>query len=104
MAAEDEKQAHSPAALSMDGTNGPNGSDVEGHPASSDAPAPFKRTVRGIRWILIILAIVSSIFLYALDNTIVADVVPSITESLGGHELLPWLSVGLVFLELTVFG
>lgn len=55
----------------------------------------------------------SSMFLYALDNTIVADVVPvipqipsvkllastnptiqSITEALGDSALLPWLSVG----------
>lgn len=62
---------------------------------------------------MVVLAIMSSMFLYALDNTIVADVVPvipllpfvnllvstnptiqSITDALGDSALLPWLSVG----------
>ena len=93
MGAEVEKDV---TATSLPPTNG---SDVEGQePAfkseESSAAPPMKRSVTGVKWVLVILAILSSIFLYALDNTIVADVVPSITESLGDHELLPWLSVG----------
>ncbi|KAF2836608.1 MFS general substrate transporter [Patellaria atrata CBS 101060] len=74
-------------------------SEIESQPASQGdekVHAPFKRKTRGITWILVVVAILSSIFLYALDNTIVADVVPSITQSLGSSELLPWLSVGFM--------
>ena len=65
-----------------------NGNDVK-------APA-FERTTTGFKWFLVVLATMSSMFLYALDNTIVADVVPSITKDLGNSELLPWLSVGFM--------
>jgi hypothetical protein len=43
-------------------------------------------------------------FLFALDNTIVANVQPSIIESLGHVDMLPWVSVsyplGVVALNL----
>ncbi|KAF1961333.1 hypothetical protein CC80DRAFT_356723, partial [Byssothecium circinans] len=38
--------------------------------------------------------IVSSLGLYALDNTIVANIVPAIVQYLGHAEQLAWLSVG----------
>lgn len=60
-----------------------------------EVPA-FERKTTGFSWFLVVLGTMSSMFLYALDNTIVADVVPSITASLGDSQLLPWLSVGCV--------
>jgi len=38
------------------------------------------RDVHGIAWALVVLSILSSTFLFALDNTIVADVQPAIVE------------------------
>lgn len=45
------------------------------------------------QWTLIIAAILSTIFLFALDNTITADVIPAVIGSLGQADKLPWLSV-----------
>lgn len=42
------------------------------------------------------LAILSSIFLYALDNTITADVIPVIVKHFGGTDKLSWLSVAFM--------
>ena len=38
----------------------------------------------------------SSMFIYALDGTITADLVPAIANEFGSVELLPWLSVGFM--------
>jgi MFS family permease len=38
-----------------------------------------------------------STFLYALDNTVVADVQAEIVRSLGGIEKLPWLGTAFVW-------
>ncbi|KAF2129700.1 MFS general substrate transporter [Dothidotthia symphoricarpi CBS 119687] len=52
------------------------------------------RSLHGFKWFLVVLAIVSSLGLYALDNTIVANIVPVIIQDLGQAEQLAWLSVG----------
>ncbi|ROT39558.1 MFS general substrate transporter [Sodiomyces alkalinus F11] len=57
-------------------------------------PPPSPRNIHGFRWILAVVAVVSSILLYATDNTIVATIQPSIIEDLGDQNLLPWVSVG----------
>ncbi|KAI4270175.1 MAG: hypothetical protein LQ337_006846, partial [Flavoplaca oasis] len=86
--------------------------DAEGE---DDQKPIFERKTTGIK------VRVVSMFLYALDNTIVADVVPvipqipsvkllastnptiqSITEALGDSALLPWLSVGFMIGGVTV--
>lgn len=51
---------------------------------SSDANSIFQ-------WALVVVAIVGSTFLYALDNTIVADIGINIVFTLGEIEKLPWL-------------
>lgn len=58
-------------------------------PAKSEGPP---RKAKGIVWALIVFAILSSCFLFALDNTIVADVQPAIVERFDDIEKLPWLS------------
>ncbi|KAM0666124.1 hypothetical protein ACQRIU_003979 [Beauveria bassiana] len=65
-------------------------------------PPPSPRDIHGFRWVLAVVAVVSSILLYATDNTIVATIQPSIIEDLGNQHFLPWVSVsymigGLVF-------
>jgi len=41
-------------------------------------------------------AILSSVFLFALDQTIVADVQPNIIAQFGSIDKLPWLSVSFL--------
>ncbi|KUI66366.1 Putative HC-toxin efflux carrier TOXA [Cytospora mali] len=56
--------------------------------------AKVERKIRGVKWVIIVLAVLSSTFLYALDNTITANVRPSIIETFGNRiDMLPWLSV-----------
>lgn len=43
-----------------------------------------------------VIAILSSVFLFALDQTIVADVQPNIINHFGSIEKLPWLSVAFL--------
>lgn len=58
--------------------------------AAADVPP---RKVTGFKWVLVIFSILSAIFLFALDNTIVADVQPKIVDSFGEINKLPWISV-----------
>ena len=51
------------------------------------------REILGLRWVLVVTAVLSTTFLYALDNTIVANIRPSIILSLGHINKLPWMSV-----------
>lgn len=60
---------------------------------TSDAPA---RTVGGWKWIAVVLAILSSTFLFALDNTITANIQAEIVRDFHGVSKLSWISVGLV--------
>jgi hypothetical protein len=56
-----------------------------------EVPPPAPRNT--LSFTLVVLAVLSSIFLFALDNTIVADIQPRIIADLGGIEKLPWISV-----------
>jgi hypothetical protein len=57
------------------------------------ADVPPARQLRGVLWVVVVIAVISPFFLFALDNTIVADVQPKIVDTLGEIEKLPWLSV-----------
>ncbi|KAK8115496.1 efflux pump antibiotic resistance protein [Apiospora sp. TS-2023a] len=60
---------------------------------NSDNPKA-NRNIRGLRWALIVLAVLSSTFLYALDNTVTANVRPAIIQTFGNQvEMLTWLSI-----------
>ena len=70
------------------------------------SPDASSRTIQGLRWALLYTAVFSAQFLFALDNTIVADVQPAIVEDFGEVQKLPWIivafelgnvSVGLVW-------
>lgn len=52
------------------------------------------RAIHGFKWFLVIVAIFSTNFLFALDNTIVADIQPAIIQDLGEINKLSWISVG----------
>lgn len=61
-----------------------------------DTPPEQVRKITGIRWILVVIAILSSTFLFALDNTVVADVQPAIVERFGEIQKLPWLPIAFL--------
>ncbi|RBR23755.1 uncharacterized protein FIESC28_03460 [Fusarium coffeatum] len=52
------------------------------------------RDLHGWKWALSYTAMLSTTFLFALDNTIVADIQPAIIQDLGQIELLPWVGTG----------
>lgn len=54
------------------------------------------RDIHGVKWALAVISILISTFLFALDNTIVADVQPAIVERFGQVNKLPWLSVAFL--------
>ncbi|KAL8997628.1 MAG: hypothetical protein Q9188_006283 [Gyalolechia gomerana] len=54
------------------------------------------RPIHGWRWALGVAAILSSFFLFSLDQTIVADIIPAIVEHFGSVGKLPWVSVTLL--------
>ncbi|KAM5490289.1 hypothetical protein MaudMau93_002487 [Microsporum audouinii] len=54
------------------------------------------RKITGLKWFLFIVSTLTSIFVYALDNTIVANIVPAIVTAFNDMEDLPWLSVGFM--------
>ncbi|KAH0343556.1 PLP-dependent transferase, partial [Aureobasidium melanogenum] len=47
-------------------------------------------------WLLVVVSVLFSMFMYSLDGTIVADLVPSIVNEFDSVPLLPWLSVGFM--------
>ena len=69
----------------------------KGAAAGATAPAEPPRKVHGLLWALVVVAILSSTFLFALDNTVVADVQPAIVKSFPNSiSKLPWLSVSFL--------
>ncbi|KAL6828100.1 major facilitator superfamily domain-containing protein [Trichoderma camerunense] len=70
--------------------------DTDNNQVAGTDPAPSPRQIHGLSWAMVVIAILSSIFLYALDNTVVADVTPAAVNDLGDIAELPWLSVGFL--------
>ncbi|KAI1103736.1 hypothetical protein F4804DRAFT_352715 [Jackrogersella minutella] len=50
--------------------------------------------VMGVRWFLVVVAILINTFVYAIDNTIVAVIQPAIVQRFGDLADLLWVSVG----------
>ncbi|KAI0529974.1 major facilitator superfamily transporter [Xylaria digitata] len=67
-----------------------------GDPVDDASPPASTRSIRGVKWFLVVCAILSSMLNYSLDSTITADLVPAISNQFGGPQLLPWLSVGFI--------
>jgi hypothetical protein len=68
--------------------------DIEQQDLLADVSSP--RAVKGWRWALVVSAILSSLFLFSLDNTIVADIQPAIAETFEDVGELPWLGVAFL--------
>jgi len=59
-----------------------------------DTGIQVERKITGGLWFIVNTAVLSATFLYALDNTIMANVRPNIIETFGNQvEILPWLSI-----------
>jgi len=71
------------------------GSDPEKQESAPTQEVP-PRDIGGLRWGLVVFAILSSIFLYALDATVVADIQPVIVTEFNSLEKLTWLSVAFL--------
>ncbi|KAL2760159.1 hypothetical protein ACRALDRAFT_1054010 [Sodiomyces alcalophilus JCM 7366] len=76
-----------------------------------DAGPEYKREIHGVKWVLTVAAILSCVFLYALDTTVVADIQPDIIASLGDFQKFPWLatayalpSTALVLIQSKMYG
>ena len=54
------------------------------------------REIHGLKWACAVLSVLASTFLFALDNTIVADIQPAIIENFGEVNKLPWLAVAFL--------
>ncbi|KAF1990826.1 MFS general substrate transporter [Aulographum hederae CBS 113979] len=73
--------------------------------ASNDENAEQKppRQIQGLKWALTYVAMLSTTFLFSLDNTIVADIQPSILTSFPGQtQLLPWIGVAFALGSMSV--
>lgn len=57
---------------------------------------PLPRKVTGFKWVLVVFSILSSTFLFSLDNTIFADVQPAIVRQFASVDNLSWLSVAFL--------
>jgi hypothetical protein len=60
---------------------------------ATDTPPATPPQLKPLSWVLVMIALLTSLFLFALDNTIVANVQPDIIDTLGEIEKLPWVSV-----------
>ncbi|KAI9776218.1 MAG: hypothetical protein M1839_000539 [Geoglossum umbratile] len=77
----------------MSETNGNSFHVEEAEKGNSQPAEKIIRSIRGVKWALVVVGILSSAFLFALDNSIVADVQPKIIQTFRDIDKLPWLSV-----------
>lgn len=70
--------------------------DQEKQQAETPAEEVPPRDITGWKWIVVVLSILSSTFLFALDNTIVADIQPVIVRQFDSVSKLSWLSVSFL--------
>lgn len=88
---EDEKSSENGNSTPPSGLKTEDAFEAEKGPDPIQGEKP-PRDVTGVAWFLVVLSILISTFLFALDNTIVADVQPAIVERFGAITKLPWLS------------
>lgn len=73
----------------------PDGDEANEKAPPGDQPGQV-RAVTGIKWFMTVSSILSSTFLYALDQTVVADIEPKIVERFGEIQKLPWLPIAFL--------
>ncbi|KAI9052700.1 hypothetical protein LZ554_002977 [Drepanopeziza brunnea f. sp. 'monogermtubi'] len=70
--------------------------DTEKQQADTTTEEVPPRDISGWRWVVVVLSILSSTFLFALDNTIVADIQPVVVREFDAVAKLTWLSVSFL--------
>jgi len=70
------------------------------NPSDIENESHSERQLTGLAWFLVVVAVLSPTFLYALDNTVMATVRPSIVDTFGHIETLTWLSISYPMGEL----
>ncbi|KAL3462645.1 major facilitator superfamily domain-containing protein [Aspergillus heterothallicus] len=68
-----------------------NGIQMEISPSEEE-----KRQITGFKWFLLVTSTLTGSFLYALDNTIVANITPVVVNEFDSVQDLPWMSVGFM--------
>ncbi|CAI7590854.1 unnamed protein product [Penicillium viridicatum] len=83
-------------AMNADPENqGSNGILASTDSSENDAPKEISpRQIHAWKWAIAYASMISTTFLFALDNTIVADIQPMILDLFGEVSLLPWIGVG----------
>ncbi|KAA8649621.1 uncharacterized protein ATNIH1004_002292 [Aspergillus tanneri] len=81
-------------ALTDSQTPSSNSQISKGRESSDEEPQKEVRMITGFKWILVVTAILSSHMLFALDNTIVANIQPAILNQFQEADQISWLSVG----------
>lgn len=88
--AKDVKHSQKDDSVTVQSSNHPN---EENRQTRIEPVTPKKpRKMNQVSWICVVISLMSSMFLFALDNTIVADVQPNIINTLGNVDKLPWVS------------
>jgi MFS family permease len=100
MAEKEGRLSDTPSAPSVSDHTDSKATDQQGHDAegahAAEAPAPSPRHIHGLKWAVSCAALLSSIFLYAFDCTVVADIQTKIVNDFDAIDKLSWLSNGLV--------
>ena len=83
--------------LESEGTSVTQGDEIDTEkqqPVAEEEAPP--RDIHGVKWGIVVGAILSSTFLFALDNTIVANIQPAIVNHFEDVSKLAWLSVSFL--------
>ncbi|KAK6066872.1 major facilitator superfamily transporter [Seiridium cupressi] len=61
-----------------------------------------KRTITGLKWFAIYTSLMSTVLLFALDNTIVATIQPDIVETFDDQTSLAWIGVSFILGQVVI--
>ena len=81
--------------LDVSSSSSENGAEAEKGAIPQDPEKP-PRDIHGVKWAFAVVSVLASTFLFALDNTIVADIQPAIIQRFGDVDKLPWLAVAFL--------
>ncbi|RGP63795.1 major facilitator superfamily general substrate transporter [Fusarium sporotrichioides] len=103
-----ERPSHPPAAIDNSGEEKLGGMATPGTPSPISQDDHNDRPIEDARariskrvWIVIVVTMMSSTFLFSLDNSVVADIQPSILKSVGGVGKLGWLGIAYTLSSLS---
>ncbi|KAJ8117000.1 hypothetical protein ONZ43_g4310 [Nemania bipapillata] len=68
---------------------------VSDHSAKQSEKGDTVRTIRGFKWFIVYTTLLSTVLFYALESTVVANIQPSIVETFGSVDKLPWIGTAV---------